>query len=352
MPPAVERGRRKEFNARLKQGLCRMKSGVGSSERIVVTGGSGFIGTNLVGALIDSGASVLSLDIAPPRFQAHLQNYRYCDLLDRQRLERTISEFSPAMVLHLAARTDLVESGGLQAYAANIEGVENVLKAVASSPSIRRVLFTSSKLVNKNGEITDRTTSYTPNTLYGQSKVLGEQIVRDAPPDCEWAILRPTSIWGPWFDVPYRAFFRSVANHTYFHLTGCDLPKRFGYVGNTVDQILSLIQCPAHQIQGETFYLADYYTTSIRRWADEISVQLRGTPNPSAPDWLVNLAARAGDVAKSLGMANPPLSSFRLRNLCTPTADVPLDNIAEISGPLRFSEADGVRLTLKWLGKL
>jgi nucleoside-diphosphate-sugar epimerase len=329
-----------------------MKSAVGNSSRIVVTGGSGFIGTNLVSALVDTGASVMNIDIVAPKSERYKNNYKCCDVLDLRTLEHTLSEFAPDTLLHLAARTDLVESGGLQAYAANIEGVENVLKAVGSCRSIRRVLFTSSKLVNKNGEISDQTTSYTPDTLYGRSKVLGEQIVRDAPPDCEWAILRPTSIWGPWFGVPYRGFFRSVGNRTYFHLTGCDLPKRFGYVGNTVDQITSLVECPADQIQGETFYLADYYATSIRRWADEISLQLRGKRNPTAPGWLVNVAARAGDLAKTLGVANPPLSSFRLRNLCTPTADVPLENISQITGPLRFSESDGVSITLEWLATL
>jgi nucleoside-diphosphate-sugar epimerase len=303
-----------------------------------------------VDALISAGASVLSLDLKPPKKQAHVPNYRNCDILDASLLERAMAEFEPEVVVHLAARTDLIENAGLQAYAANIGGVKNVVQVINAIPSISRILFASSKLVNKNGEIGDGATDYTPDTLYGQSKVLGERIVRDNPPECNWAIIRPTSIWGPWFDVPYRKFFRAVANRSYFHLTGCDLPKRFGYVGNTVTQIMSLMKCPAEQMNGETFYLADYSATTIREWADEISVQLRGKRNPSAPAWIVNIAARVGDVAKLLGMAEPPLSSFRLRNMRTPTADVPLENIAKIIGALPFSQVEGVRLTLQWIG--
>ncbi len=76
----------------------------------------------------------------------------------------------------------MVENRGLQIYAANVEGVQNVLKMVRVTASLRRVLFTSTKLVNKNGEIGKMATDFAPDTLYGQSKVLGEQIVRRNPP--------------------------------------------------------------------------------------------------------------------------------------------------------------------------
>lgn len=316
----------------------------------MVTGGSGFIGTNLLQSLIAMGATVLNVDIKAPQNPGHLPYYRCCDILDRAGLERLVAEFEPNVIVHLAARTDMVEEPGLQAYAANIDGVKNVNDVVRSAASIRRVLFASSKLVNKNGEIGDRATEYTPDTLYGSSKALGEQIVRGNPPDCEWAILRPTSIWGPWFGAPYRNFFRAVAKRAYFHMPGCDLPKRFGYVGNAVDQILAVMHCPSSELIGNTFYLADDFETTIRGWADEISMQLRGSRNLTAPAWLVQCGARLGDIAKRLGMAEPPLSSFRLRNLRTPTADVPLEPTQKIAGPVRFSQRDGVRLTLEWMG--
>ncbi len=102
-------------------------------------------------------------------------------------------------------------------------------------------------------------------------------------------------------------------------------------------------------MNGGTFYLADYYTTTIREWADQISTQLHGKRNRSASAWVVKVAARAGDVAKQCGVANPPLTSFRLRNMATPTADVPIANIEELTGELPFSQAEGVRLTLQWL---
>jgi GlcNAc-P-P-Und epimerase len=328
-----------------------MSDQIDAEARIVVTGGSGFIGTNLVQKLLLDGIEVLSLDIKPPQLPDHGEHFLRCDILEVRELEEAFRNFAPTAVVHLAARTDLVEGDDLSCYAANIAGVRNVLHAVNHTPSIRRVLFTSTKLVNKNGATGVASTNYNPDTLYGKSKMAGEQIVRDNPPSCAWAILRPTSIWGPWFGVPYKNFFVSILRRFYVHVMGCDLPKRFGYVGNTVFQIQALLNCPAEAMQGGTFYLADYYVTSIRSWADEISMQLRNKKNLKAPDWLIRLGAECGDVAKRCGMADPPLSSFRLRNMCTPTAEASLDNCMAVSGALPYSQADGVRLTLEWLTK-
>lgn len=35
---------------------------------------------------------------------------------------------------------------------------------------------------------------------------------------CDWCIIRPTSIWGPWFGVPYRNFFDMVMHRMYFQI--------------------------------------------------------------------------------------------------------------------------------------
>ena len=326
-----------------------MKSDEKLPQRVLVTGGSGFIGTNLIESLLSAGIIVQGLDIKPPQNAAHVEFFAQCNILDYPRLESVFAEFGPDAVVHLAARTDLIENAGLKAYVSNIDGVENIVRAINRTPSVQRALFASTKLVNRNGAITPQTTTYSPDTLYGQSKVLGEQIVRDSPPHCSWTILRPTSIWGPWFGAPYHQFFTAVIKRTYFHMAGCDLPKRFGYVGNAVAQIRAILDCTHEWVNGETFYLADYDVTTIRQWADEINLQIRGRQNLSAPYWMVSLAARMGDLSKKMGISEPPLSSFRLRNLQTPTADVPLDNTMRVLRELPFTQKDGVRQTLQWL---
>jgi len=57
--------------------------------RILVTGGSGFIGTNYIGLLLRNGqADFINLDIRPPRNMAHKSFWQGCDLLDAPALKR------------------------------------------------------------------------------------------------------------------------------------------------------------------------------------------------------------------------------------------------------------------------
>ena len=82
---------------------------------------------------------------------------------------------------------------------------------------IKRIIFTYSLLVYKGGYIPKNDTDvWTPN-FYGKIKVLGEKIVRSAKLNCEWAIVRPRSIWGPWCDYSYKSFFKMIDKNIYMH---------------------------------------------------------------------------------------------------------------------------------------
>ena len=115
-------------------------------------------------------------------------------------------EFQPEYIIHLAARTDL-NGKSVSDYSANIEGVENMVKISNSLASLKRVIYASSRLVCKIGYQPKSYNDFCPTTFYGESKMIGEMIVRNYTKSFySWSIVRPTSIWGPWFDVPYRNF--------------------------------------------------------------------------------------------------------------------------------------------------
>ncbi len=318
------------------------------SSRVLVTGGSGFIGTNVVESFLRAGRDVRSLDLQPPQNPDHRGVFRQVDLLDANALAQEMASFAPEDVVHLAARTDL-RGADLSDYRANTDGVRNLIDALTGA-DVRRCLFISTKLVCRNDYAPKSFEDYCPDTIYGRSKMLFEQIVKSSDSlACEWLLARPTGIWGPWFSVPYRGFFEMVARGRYFHPGGTDAPKSFGYVGNVVYQIEALLAAARRQVHGKTFYLSDYEPTVIRRWAELISQATRRRGVRTIPGPVLRVAALAGDVLQSLGWKNPPLTSFRLRNMRADTSHIPLDNLRAVVGPLPYTLKDGVAETLAWM---
>jgi GlcNAc-P-P-Und epimerase len=318
--------------------------------RALVTGGSGFIGTALLVSLRRAGYELLSVDIEPPQNEEHRDIYRAVDILDGGLLVKTVRNFQPTHVVHMAARADL-DGKSVEDYKANTAGVQNVIDAVAEVESIQKVIFASTKLVCAGGYRPKSDVDYCPNTRYGESKVDGEYLVRNSTSlRCPWCIVRPTSIWGPWFDVPYRGLFMAVAKGYYFHVGGCNPQRNFGYVGNVVHQLEMLLVAPAEKIHGRTFYLTDYEDFTTREWADAISSHLKSRRVPTVPGFVLQCAARCGDVLKKLGWNNPPMTSFRLNNMRIDTSGLPLESIKEITGPqLPYTMEQGVAETIAWM---
>ena len=317
--------------------------------RVVVTGGSGFIGTNLIERFAARGAQLLNLDIRPPRNSEHSSYWKNVDLVDASALCSSIHDFQPDVILHMGARTDL-DGMSVSDYSANTIGVSNLLAAVEGLGSLRRLIFASSRLVCRIGYRPLDEFDYCPTTPYGESKVIGEKLVRKSAGKipCPWLVVRPTSIWGPWFDIPYKTFFMTIAKGRYFHPRLAKIPKSFGFVGNTVYQIERLLGADPAAVTGRTFYLADYPPIDVTEMADVIQRAEGAKKIHSIPITVLKLVAYAGDVAKMLGYANPPLTSFRLDNLLMPMV-YDLEPLKTIVGDLPYSMSDGVEKTVNWL---
>src|SRR5690348_612178 len=114
--------------------------------RILITGGSGFIGTNLVEHYRASGDQVINIDIAPPRHPLHATLWSKTDILDRQALSQAVREVDPEIVFHMAALTDL-QGKPLGDYAENPEGIANPIQPLREVHALRRTIFAPSMLV-------------------------------------------------------------------------------------------------------------------------------------------------------------------------------------------------------------
>jgi nucleoside-diphosphate-sugar epimerase len=317
--------------------------------RVLITGGSGFIGTNLVEAFASRGDPILNLDIAAPRNPAHHHHWRRCDIRDEAALGAEVRNFAPEAIIHMAARTDL-DGHAISDYTANTTGVRNLVEIVTQQPSLRRLVFASSRLVCRIGYQPRHQSDYCPTTAYGESKVEGERIARSACDrlPCPWIIVRPTSIWGPWFDVPYKTFFMSIARGRYVHPGKERILKSFGFVGNTAHQVQRLVDEPLRDLAGTTIYLADHPPIDVGLMAEAIQRQLAARSIRTLPVGMLRVAAAGGDLLKALGWPNPPLTSFRLDNLMTPMVH-DLGPVERVAGKLPYSMEEGVAITVAWL---
>lgn len=317
--------------------------------RVLVTGGSGFIGTNLVELLCDRRIPVLNLDLAPPRDMAKRSAWARCNLLDGHDLARRACEFNPTHVVHLAARTDL-RGKSVADYSVNVRGVESLINAIAACPSIERAIFTSSMLVCRPGFPSVAEDEYSPTTAYGESKVLGEKLIKAHPPQSVvWSVVRPCSIWGPWFGEPYDRFFTAVLGGRFVTFGPESAKKSFGYVGNTVYQMMRICEAPEAGVHGKTFYLGDAPPLSPGEWATAIARTAGVAPPRRVPIQAMRVAAKIGDGLAALGI-DAPMTTFRFDNMTT-------ENVVDLSPIYRIAPSPpcdlqhGIEQTLAWISE-
>ena len=321
-----------------------MKSLAG--KRVLLTGASGFIGTNLVDLLTEVGADVRNADIAPPLRPDQNPIWVKCDVMDASGLRAVVADFDPHLVVHLAARTDSLEPD-VETYAQNYVGSRHLLDALPAAPSLERYILVSTQFtIGPQSSFTSET-EFAPHTAYGQSKVLAEQELRANPPSMTWAIVRPTNIWGPWHLRYQREFWRVLGRGLYLHPTKPDPIRSYGYVGSVSLQILAVLLADPSRVHERALYVGDDPIPQSL-WVDAFSRALRGKRARRVPGALVNALASVGEVAKRAHIPFPiTRSRFRSMTLEYPT---PMDRTRDALGGLPSVPLElGVEQSVAWL---
>lgn len=319
------------------------------TDKIIVTGGSGFIGTNLVEYLIQNNFNFINIDVNPPKNSRHNKYWYKCDIREYDKINDIASRFKATHLINLAADLGM-DHKNLDNLQTNIKGIDNLIRLINSQDNMKRVIFVSSLLVCKNGYIPNSDIDYNPPNFYGKSKMLGEIKVRDSNLNCEWVIVRPTSIWGPWFDYSYKEFFMTIDKNRYFHIGRNDFQKPASYVENTVYSMIRLLFYNSIDINKQTYYLADYPWYSTRKWANTIQKVLNSRKIHTAPLWVLKVVAIFGDLLKLTIKFEPPLTSFRLRNMLT-GGEYPVSKTRKVVGGLPFNLNQSTYKTAQWMYK-
>lgn len=148
--------------------------------RIVVTGGSGFIGRATVSRLRDAGHEVVVLDLVPPRWLPYANPpewYVRCDVRDREEVARVIH--GATHVVHLAAEVSVPGSmrDPWTTWSVNVDGTLAVLEA-ARAAGVSRVVVASSSAVygDKDAGPRREDEAPAPRSPYAVSKLAAEQL--------------------------------------------------------------------------------------------------------------------------------------------------------------------------------
>lgn len=185
--------------------------------KVLVTGGSGFLGSHVAEQLVKDGHEVVALvrKSSNRKFLSTLKNVTLAEgsVEDRASIDRAMQGASA--VVHSAglvkARTEA------DFFACNTQGTVNLLEsAIANAPNLKRFVHVSS--LEACGPSFDGNpvpvSQEKPVTAYGRSKLQAEKEVLARKDQLPVVILRPAAIYGP-RDVEILEAFRAVKNRQY-----------------------------------------------------------------------------------------------------------------------------------------
>ena len=155
-------------------------------ERVLVTGGAGFIGSHVVDLVVDSGASAMVVDDFRLGRREHLERVMStgrvalleADIRRGDEL-RPVADFAPDTVFHMAALHYIpyCNAHPQEALDVNVLGLESIIRAVRSAPLKAFVFPSSGAIYGFGDERWPENAPPKPDEIYGISKWMGEQIM-------------------------------------------------------------------------------------------------------------------------------------------------------------------------------
>jgi nucleoside-diphosphate-sugar epimerase len=267
---------------------------------ILVTGGSGFVGSALLKQLLLNGCEVSAS--ARSSLTAELKAVQHHPIYDMT----ASTDWSAALnrvqtVVHCAARVHVMADSAADPLAefrrVNVDGTLNLARQAAAS-GVARFVFVSS--VKVNGEATVPGRAFTerdapaPQDPYGQSKYEAELGLHQlaANTDMEAVIIRPPLVYGPGVKANFAALMSAVQRGWPLPLGAVHNQRSLVALDNLVDLIVTCVHHPA--AANQTFLASDGHDLStaelVRGMARAAGVSACLWP---VPVWVLQVAAGA-----------------------------------------------------------
>jgi nucleoside-diphosphate-sugar epimerase len=284
---------------------------------VAVTGGSGFVGSNLVARLVDDGNEVIVVDLAQPSPELGALpgvQHRRADLRDYG--ETLLALRGVDVVYHLAGNA----SGTLSVqnprfdFQVNGLGTCNVGNACVEN-QVRRLVYMSSAIVYGTPQTFPMTEEHpiAPFLPYGASKLSGELTLRSLHDalGLQVMIARSFVVYGPGED-PRTAggevsqFLRWQLNELPIPVVG-DIDRKTRDFVHVSDVASALITIAENGVPGEVYNMGSGREVSMRALADAVAVAT-GKPSRLKPDEseLADSFRLVADISKLRGIGYEP----------------------------------------------
>jgi dihydroflavonol-4-reductase len=229
-----------------------------------VTGGTGFIGSHLVPALLERGFEVRCLHRPPSNLQWLPLDHIHLFVMDPKKpFDFSVALKDVDIVLHLAG---LTKGRNLPEYEeTNVGLTRQLLDAIRlHAPNLKRLIVTSSQAAagpGKPGETKNECSECSPVTFYGESKLAAEHLLAEYP-EIPKVVLRPASVYGP-RDQDVLLLVKTIRNGLAPIIGSRKRLLTWLHVADLVQAFLLAAESP--KALGETYFVTD---GNIYTWTD------------------------------------------------------------------------------------
>jgi dihydroflavonol-4-reductase len=321
---------------------------------VLITGGTGFIGSRLALACVEQGHQVAVLG-REDASEAELSNRAFLEskgvrillgsVTDRERMFAVTAGID--RVFHLAAAQHEMNVPDELFRAVNVEGTRNMLDASVAA-GVQRFLHGSTIGVYDRDvdAIVDETTPLKPDNIYGVTKAEGEAVVRAYFDRLPCTIIRISETYGPG-DRRLLKLFKAVAKGVFFMVGRGENIHQLIYVDDLAEGFLTAAD--HERAVGETFVLAGEERLTSNEMVAAIAAAVGARQKTwRAPLWpFIWLATILEFTLRPLGI-QPPLHRRRM-DFFTKSFRLSTARAKSILGfQAGTSFAEGTRRTAEW----
>lgn len=317
-------------------------------KKVRVIGGSGFIGSNLIGRL-NNKFNVANIDKGPSKDNAAITSF--ADVRDKNKLDEVIQP-SDWIVLLAAEHRDDVTPIKLY-YDVNVEGTQNVLD-IMNNKNIKKILFTSSVAVyGLNKKNPDETFDIDPFNDYGKSKWQAEEVLRkwynEDPSSRTLVILRPTVVFGPRNRGNVYNLLKQIATGKFLRIGSGENKKSMAYV----DNITAFMEyCLTNDLSGYHLYnyvdKPDLTTNELLQTVEEF--MQKKLPPMRIPYAVGYAGGLAFDIASKITGKKFSISAVRVKKFCA-TTEFSSVKIQSTGFKQPYALKDGIKKTIDSIQK-